>query len=196
MVMTEQEMANVGPRELKEIGSPAWCWQTVGLLQNLWGSIDRNVERYVEVWESVVEQRAWEKIPQEEPFGSLEVMKEKLKVGDAVEARARTAQLAVQAKPLNRRGGDRKRNQSNVRNFDLRGNTPEYLAARIARDHPDIYERMQNGEFKSAAEAARAAGILKTPPQRVGLLADVDRVAANIRKHYTPEQVRALKDAL
>ncbi len=180
-MVTEQEMANVGPRDLKEPGSAAWCWQTVGLLQNMWRSVDRNVDRYVEVWESVVEHRAWEKIPQEKPFGSLEVMREKLKVGSADAARASAARLAIQAKPLEQ--GDRR-------------NHAEYLAARIARDHPEIQERMQAGEFMSATEAARAAGILKTPPKRVGLLSDVNRVAANIRKHYTPEQVQALKDAL
>ena len=37
---------------------------------------------------------------------------------------------------------------------------------------------------------------MKMPPKRVGLLTDVNRVAANIRKHYTEEQVQALKDAL
>ena len=182
-MVTEQEMANVGPLELKEPGSPAWCWQTVGLLQNMWGSVDRSVDRYLEVWESVVEHRAWENIPQEKPFGSLEVMKEKLKVGSAAAARARAAQLAIQAKTLSPHGGDR-------------SNRAENLAARIERDHPEIHERMQNGEFISATEAARAAGILKTPPKRVGLLSDVNRVAANIRRHYTPEQVQALKDAL
>lgn len=181
MVVTDQEMANVGPRELKELGSPAWCWQTVGLLQNMWRSVDRNVDRYVEVWESVVEHRAWEKIPQESPFGSLEMMKEKLKVGSANAARAKAAQLAIQAKPL--KSGDG-------------GNRTEQLAARIARDHPEIHKRMQNGEFMSATEAARAAGILRAPPKRVGLLSDVNRVASNIRRHYTPEQVQALKDAL
>ena len=197
MVTTEQEMANVGPRELKEPGSPAWCWQTMGLLKHMWESIDRNVDRYEEVWDSVVEHRAWEKFPQDEPYGSLEVMKEQLKVGSPGEGRSRTALLAIQAKPLARAGGDRKRDQVDVRQLDHQGgNDAEYLTAKLARDAPDFLERMQNGEFESVAAAARAAGILKTPPKRVGLLADVNRVAANIRKHYTPEQVQTLKDAL
>ena len=34
--MTEQDMAEVGPRDLKEPGSPPWCWQTVSLLQSMW----------------------------------------------------------------------------------------------------------------------------------------------------------------
>ena len=184
MVLTEQQLANVGPRELKEPGSLAWCWQTVGLLQNMWRSVDRNVERYDEVWESLVEHRAWEKIPQEQPFGTIEVMKEKLSVGSPDEARALVARLAVQAKPLAKHDTNQPTSGA------------EYLAARIARDHPEIHERMQLGEFKSVAEAARAAGILKMPTKRVALLKDVDRVAHNIKNYYTPEQVQALKKAL
>ena len=138
-MMTEQEMANVGPRELKEPGSPAWCWQTVSLLQNLWGSIDSSVNRYEEVWETAEEYRIWETIPYEAPYGSVEVMKEKLMVGDAAEARARTALLVIQAQPTRKHGSD-------------------YIA-RIKRDHPDIAQQMERGEFKSVAAAARAAGI-------------------------------------
>ena len=69
--LTEQDIVNVGPLELKDLGSPAWCWQTVGLLQNLWGSIDDNVTRYAEVWATAEEYRIWEKIPYEAPYGSL-----------------------------------------------------------------------------------------------------------------------------
>jgi hypothetical protein len=41
------------------------------------------------------------------------------------------------------------------------GNRSDYLAARIARDRPDILERMKAGEFTSVREAAREAGIIK-----------------------------------
>ena len=102
--LTEQDKANVGPLELKDPGSPAWCWQTVSLLQNMWGSIDASVNRYMEVWETAEKHRIWEKIPYEDPYGSIEVMKEKLKVGDAAEARSKTALLVIQAKPTQRRG--------------------------------------------------------------------------------------------
>jgi DNA-binding NarL/FixJ family response regulator len=42
-----------------------------------------------------------------------------------------------------------------------RGNTSEYLAARLARDNPDILERVKAGEFPSMRAAAVAAGIVK-----------------------------------
>ncbi len=37
----------------------------------------------------------------------------------------------------------------------------KYLMQRIARDHPDVLERAQKGEFLSVREAAIAAGIFK-----------------------------------
>ena len=45
------------------------------------------------------------------------------------------------------------------------GTDPEYLAARIARDHPDIQARIGQGEFKSVRAAAVAAGIVKPRKQ-------------------------------
>ena len=162
-MVTEQEMANVGPRELKEPGSPAWCWQTVSLLQNMWGSVDSSVNRYVEVWEAAEEYRIWETIPYEAPYGSVEVMREKLKVGDAAEARAKTALLAIQAKPSRKRGSD--------------------YTARIKRDHPEIAQRMERGEFKSVADAARAAGIYNRP-KTITASRDKGRVANSLLKVY------------
>jgi hypothetical protein len=41
--------------------------------------------------------------------------------------------------------------------------TKAYLVARIARDHPDILERMKTGEFPTVRQAAIAAGILQQP---------------------------------
>ena len=42
-----------------------------------------------------------------------------------------------------------------------RGTASEYLAARLARDNPDILERVKAGEFPSMRAAAVAAGIVK-----------------------------------
>jgi hypothetical protein len=35
------------------------------------------------------------------------------------------------------------------------GNSADYLTRRIARDHPDIFERMKAGEYQSVRAAAR-----------------------------------------
>lgn len=44
-----------------------------------------------------------------------------------------------------------------------RGPTADYLTARIARDRPDVLERMKAGEFPSVRQAGIAAGIVKVP---------------------------------
>ena len=75
---------------------------------------------------------------------------------------------------LENHGGDRRTHNGSVpvecdvqgyyNNLE-RGDDPKYLAARIARDHPDIQARIGQGEFKSVRAAAVAAGIVKPRKQ-------------------------------
>lgn len=44
-----------------------------------------------------------------------------------------------------------------------RGNSADYLAARLKRDHPDIAERVERGGYRSIRAAAIEAGIVKKP---------------------------------
>ena len=41
------------------------------------------------------------------------------------------------------------------------GNSQEYILARIARDRPDVFERVLAGEFEYVQQAIRAAEFLK-----------------------------------
>ena len=68
------------------------------------------------------------------------------------------------------------------------GNRSDYLVARIARDRPDILERMKAGEFASVREAAREAGIIK----------DVSLVAQILRlwQRATPEERQAIRQGM
>jgi len=68
------------------------------------------------------------------------------------------------------------------------GNRSFYLVARIARDRPDILERMKAGEFTSVREAAREAGIIK----------DVSLVEQILRlwQRETPEERQAIRNYL
>ncbi len=43
------------------------------------------------------------------------------------------------------------------------GNAADYLAARLKRDHHDIFQRLAAGKFASVRQAAIAAGIVKVP---------------------------------
>ena len=71
---------------------------------------------------------------------------------------------AEEAKPLAGHGeiGNGREGRVDVVN-STGGNGADYLTARIARDRPDILERMKAGEFKSVRRAAIEAGIVKPP---------------------------------
>ena len=68
------------------------------------------------------------------------------------------------------------------------GNRSDYLVARMARDRPDILERMKAGEFTSVREASREAGIIK----------DVSFVNQIVRlwEKTTPEERQAIRQRL
>ena len=53
-----------------------------------------------------------------------------------------------------------------------KGKRTDALIARIARDRPDVLERMQKGDFSSVAAAAREAGIEFTKRKRTVTLSD------------------------
>ena len=198
-VFTEQGAASVGPIELKEPGSPVWCWQTVSKLQSEWDSVNIDLGLYEKTWEDAEKYRIWEKIPYEAPYGTKEEMLSCLEVGDVPEARAKVAAKAMDTRPLGRQNGTNGHNMNEVdaRQLDQGGNSRNYLIAKIARDAPEVWERMKRGEFKSVAEAAREAGIKLAKAKKTVTLSDnVDRVADRLRGHYSPDQVRQIRERL
>src|SRR5215467_8336048 len=68
------------------------------------------------------------------------------------------------------------------------GNRSDYLVARIARDRPDILERMKAGAFTSVREAAREAGLIK----EVSLVEQMVR----LWEKATPEERQAIRQRL
>ena len=198
--LTEREQADVGNRALKNPGDVAWCWQTITALQFMWENLQICHRSYLQIWREAEEHAIWEKVPPDNPYGTKLQMLERLKIGDEDSANAKVAGLAAITKPLKQHGGHLPKNgkEDDLGRLPRKkgSNRSDYLAARIARDHPEIHRRMMNGEFKSVADAARAAGIYRARPKSIGLVPDVNRVAVNIRKYYTLEQVQALKDAL
>ena len=77
----------------------------------------------------------------------------------------------------------------------LNSNSQERILRRLARDAPDILERVKAGEFKSARAAAIEAGIIKPVPT-VRLVNDLNKVAASIAKHLTNDQRIKLAELL
>ena len=196
--MTEQQQANYsGPRAMSEKGSPLWCWQTITALETQWNALNFDLDLYMTTWAEAEGHRVWEKIPYDTPYGSKEEMLRRLEIGDVPDARARVAEKAMDARPL----GDPGTNQHNggryLDNVLHRGKGSDYLVRRIARDAPEVWERMKRGEFTSVAAAAREAGIkLAVPKKTVTLSDNLDRVADRLMGHYTPEQVKRIRERL
>ena len=141
-------------------------------------------------WDKATELRIWETIPADQPHGSLEVMKEKLKAGDAAEARVKGIDLAVQAKPLRKHGTNQHSKEAGGSGaLSPKGRGAKYLTARLARDFLEIHERMQMGEFKSVADAAREAGFYhpNEKPQRITASPDKGRLAQSLLQAYGPD---------
>ena len=175
------EAGSSGPRELKEPGSPLWCWQTISHLQTLWQAVSVDIEMYERTWSEAEEHKVWEKVPYDIPYGTKEAMLERLAIGDKEEARKRLIKKALATLPLSQNGVKR-----TERSYS------EHLTARIARDRPDILERMKRGEFPSVAAAAREAGIawVNTKRIRLPLNGDKSNLARSIRDHFGPDEFR------
>ena len=196
--LTEQDMANVGPRDTKEPGSPTWCWQTVSLLQNMWASLDLGEARYEEVWQQADANRIWEKIPEDNPFGTKEEMLKQLEVGDYQQARRRLSlqPVARQVRRKFEHGGDRRSEDFQVDKYQLEnqgGTSRDYLLARLYHQHYDIFERWERGEFRSIQAAAREAGLgVQKARRTVTLGNNIDRLATALHGHFTPDQFTEL----
>ena len=198
--MTSRTGALSGPKVLKVPGSPEWCWQTVQVLKEQM----RHVHEQWRVAEAALDElgkaKAWDKIPPDNPYGSMDAML-KAEVGlPAKEVRRRITQAADRAKALEGKtitDGRRERhslipNPDNIRVSDGTGwgTDPGYLARRIARDHPDIFKRMAAGDFPSVRAAALEAGIIH--PTATVRTDDPTSAARTLRKHMTPEQCAEL----
>ena len=106
------------------------------------------------------------------------------------------ADKATQAQPLadHRRPTTKEAaNKGSDTTFKDRGQA--YLLRRLARDAPEVLDRVKSGEIKSARAAAIEAGIIKPVPV-VRLVDDMEKVAANLRRHLSQAQAIALATAL
>ena len=63
-----------GPRQLKDRGSPDWCWQTVYYLKDCVRHVDEEWRQAEQVLEDLAETRAWQVIPPGEPYGTIDKM--------------------------------------------------------------------------------------------------------------------------
>jgi hypothetical protein len=97
------------------------------------------------------------------------------------------AERAQAVAPLLPNGGDRRSSSrtASERGTFATGNTADYLTARIARDRPDLLERMAAGEFRSVRAAALEAGL--TARATTLRLDDASSAARTLRKYASAE---------
>jgi len=100
----------------------------------------------------------------------------------------RMAQTAKPLQPAENHPGPGRGYTKKLHEKAKAGNRSDYLVSRIARDRPDILERMKAGEFTSVREAAREAGMIK----------DVSLVTQVVRlwEKATPEERQAIRQRL
>jgi len=146
-------------RALKDPGSVEYAWQTVSHLKLMF----QLAELSVKDWEAAVadaeRHKIYERIPPENPYGDIdsllhaEVGLTKAQAERDVALRAEIAQPQPTLKEA--MAGNKNAAKSVNSPDDIRavsrgyGTDADYLTARIARDRPDILDRMKTGEYAS-----------------------------------------------
>jgi hypothetical protein len=191
---TARENALTSPIELKQPGSIEWCWQQIYALKCDWDGKLTSEERWVARLRKLEAYEAWAKVPPEKPYGSLEALL-KAEIGvDVQESVAIVKTRALAAKALTKHGELGRGRDRGVNHTSIRGSgNGEYLTARIARDRPDILERMKAGEFSSVRQAAKEAGIIN---ERLSVPKDPTRAAQYLKRRFTKTEFDAFKKEL
>ena len=197
-LVTSVLLDELGDRDAP-VGSRPWAVWAIQDARDLSHRLDWDVKMLKMSLKQLEDARAWE------PFGLLSfdvLMMQKVKL-DPADARAvlqakpgrslgsvlRVQMTAEEAKPLGP-AGKPPASSPNLDIIKIRGgDDADYLTRRIARDHPDILERMKAGEFTSVRAAALEAGIRKRTIQHGPAPIDWARAA---RKHLTPDEIQEL----
>jgi len=146
---------------------------TMRLLKNEYDYASHSKEDFDRRLEEIKEYRIYDRLPDPEaPYGSIDALLNAELGATEREAREiktiqqRTQDTGKTIKPIRESRRPTKEEQGNgkVYNINLIGGTrAKYLAARIARDRPDILEEMKAGKYRSVRAAAIDAGIIKVP---------------------------------
>jgi hypothetical protein len=190
---TAREDASTSPIELKQPGSIDWCWQQIDALKSAWDGKLTSEELWMHRLRKLEAYEAWAKVPPEKPYGSLEALL-KAEIGvDVQESVAIVKTRAMAAKALTKHGElGRGRSRGSV-TTSINDRSAKYLTARIARDRPDILERMKAGEFSSVRQAAKEAGIVN---ERLSVPKDPTRAAQYLKRRFTKTEFDAFKKEL
>ena len=188
----EQTVAGAsGLRATKEPGDPQWCWQTISYLQGIWQSLSLDYDRYMEAWTEAEEQKVWEKVPYDDPFGTKEEMLHQLAIGDDNQAQRRMKVQPIAKRVRMKHGGDRRSEDFQGSHANLeplkRGATADYIMERVLELDSSVFERWARGDL-SARAAALEVGLKFVERKRtVTLGSNVTRIAEALHSHYGPD---------
>lgn len=161
--MKEHKPSVYGPRMLKNPQSVEFALQTWMYVQRCYESHEISEREFNDALKEAEQYRIYERISPGYP--SLDALL-KAKLGVTTEQAIEDVKLRAPGRP-----SKKETQKGDIVTFsDKRGtNGVSYLTARIARDRPDILERMKAGEYRSVRAAAIDAGIVKprTPVQEL-----------------------------
>jgi hypothetical protein len=148
-----------GPRDQKDPTSREYAIQTVRALKQYLEAADIDEDRVREELERIDRYRHWKVLGYK---SKAEMLQEEGLTERLRKIRRRIKRL--EGKTVNAADGPVPRNLDIVKVSETgAGNAADYLAARLKRDHDEIFQRLAAGEFSSVRQAAIAAGIVKVP---------------------------------
>ena len=149
-----------GPRDQKDPTSREYAIQTVRALKRYLEAADIDEDRVREEMARIDRYRHWKVLG----YSSKTVMLQAEGLAERLrKIRRRVKQL--EGKTINAADNHNpKPSLDIIKTSEAGGGTSaDYLAARLKRDHDDIFQRLAAGEFTSVRQAAIAAGIVKVP---------------------------------
>lgn len=210
-----------GPRTLMELGSAPRARATLGVLQSVYGRETSNFSELLQELDELLETRAWEIVPEGNPYGSFDAMLVDVIGCDlgALEqryGRSLEKYRFDKTKPSNPHGGSRagagrpamddrphddiNQERGHVVDLYCHNDTAEGQIARLKRDAAtdekaaELLDAVREGEMKPHA-AAVAMGWRKNTP-RVALPSEPDRAASRLVERFGREWCADLVIAL
>jgi hypothetical protein len=201
-------------------GTPEWCEGMSVLVQSSFSGVERyGARRLSDYLKESLPHEPWKHVPLDAPANHpriwlegvtghpwkatkliVEVLDEELArlIDQLCGRQGATVALAETVPSAREVGRPEKVDIPENINSNPGGTSATYRTAKLKRDHPEIAERMAAGEFKSVAEAERAAGVREPvePSTRINLPKDPEAAARKILAKFGQEFAGRLADAL
>jgi hypothetical protein len=158
MALTQDDKIQSSPRASKDPKSYEYARQMVYVLKTIWTQITFDIKDWDKEVEEAKRNKIWEKLG----YASIDEVLAK-EVGYS-EAELKIKIKQARDNPLAGKKGGRPKKEDNLSNLQVTspGNSNERVLRRLARDKPEMLDRIESGEL-SVNAAAIAAGIRKKP---------------------------------